>query len=49
MNYKNCKIKSLQDNKISGTSLAMSSGFFNDLRVAKQEGWDLTSFITVHK
>ena len=32
-----------------GTSLAMSSGFFNDLRVAKQEGWDLTSFITVHK
>lgn len=31
-----------------GTSTAMSSGFFNDLRVAKQEGWDLTSFITVH-
>lgn len=48
MNYKNCRIKSLQDNKNSGTSLAMSSGFFNDLRVAKQEGWDLTSFITVH-
>ena len=32
-----------------GTSLAMSSGFYNDLRVAKREGWDLTSFITVHK
>lgn len=31
-----------------GTSTAMSSGFFNDLRVAKEEGWDLTSFITVH-
>jgi DNA polymerase I-like protein with 3'-5' exonuclease and polymerase domains len=31
-----------------GTSTAMSSGFFNDLRVAKQNSWDLTSFITVH-
>ena len=31
-----------------GTSTAMSSGFFNDLRVAKEEGWNLTSFITVH-
>lgn len=31
-----------------GTSSAMSSGFFNDLRVARQEGWNLTSFITVH-
>lgn len=25
-----------------------SSGFFNDLRVAKENSWDLTSFITVH-
>lgn len=31
-----------------GTSTAMSSGFFNDLRAAKEEGWNLTSFITVH-
>ena len=31
-----------------GTSTAMSSGFFNDLRVAKENSWDLTSFITVH-
>lgn len=31
-----------------GTSTAMSSGFFNDLRVAKESGWNLTSFITVH-
>ena len=49
MNYKNLEIKSFRDNKTLGTSLAMSSGFFNDLRLAKQEGWDLTSFITVHK
>lgn len=26
----------------------MASGFFNDLRVAKENGWNLTSFITVH-
>lgn len=26
----------------------MSSGFFNDLREALTEGWNLTSFITVH-
>lgn len=32
-----------------GTSTAMSSGFFNDIRVAKQEGWALTSFVTVHE
>ena len=31
-----------------GTSTAMSSGFFNDTRVAKQEGWALTSLLTVH-
>lgn len=31
-----------------GTSAAMSSGFYNDLRVASQEGWNLTSFVTVH-
>ena len=31
-----------------GTSTAMASGFFNDLRVAKENGWNLTSFITVH-
>ena len=31
-----------------GTSTAMSSGFFNDVRVAKEQGWNLTSFITVH-
>ena len=31
-----------------GTSTAMSSGFFKDLRVATQEGWALTSFVTVH-
>lgn len=31
-----------------GTSCAMASGFFNDIRVAKKEGWTLTSFITVH-
>lgn len=31
-----------------GTSAAMSSGFYNDLRVAINEGWNLTSFITVH-
>ena len=31
-----------------GTSTAMSSGFFNDIRVAKESGWNLTSFITVH-
>ena len=32
-----------------GTSLAMSSGFNNDLRVAVNQGWNLTSFITVHE
>ena len=31
-----------------GTSSAMQAGFFNDLRVANQEGWNLTSYITVH-
>lgn len=31
-----------------GTSSAMASGFYNDLRVARREGWNLTSFITVH-
>ena len=31
-----------------GTSTAMASGFFNDLRVAKENNWTLTSFITVH-
>ena len=31
-----------------GTSEAMTSGFFNDIRVAKQQGWAITSFITVH-
>lgn len=31
-----------------GTSTAMSSGFNNDIRVAKQEGWNLCSFLTVH-
>ena len=31
-----------------GTSTIMSSGFFNDLRCAREEDWTLTSFITVH-
>ena len=31
-----------------GTSEAMTSGFWNDIRVSKREGWPITSFITVH-
>lgn len=31
-----------------GTSTLMSSGFYNDLRTARKQGWSLTSFITVH-
>ena len=32
-----------------GTSTAMSSGFYNDIREAIHQNWALTSLLTVHK
>ena len=44
------RIKRLAVNLViqGGTSTAMSSGFFNDIREAKKQGWNLTSLLTVH-
>ena len=44
------RIKRLAVNLViqGGTSEVMSSGFYNDIRSAKREGWNLTSLLTVH-
>ena len=44
------RVKRLAVNLViqGGTSTAMSSGFYNDIREAKREGWALTSLLTVH-